>query len=109
FTFLITNDGTSTASIDRFVANNFTGYNTDVAFDLGFGGPIAPNTADRSAAGDTVGFNFPQSAAVIGPGQASYLLVIFTNATAFQPSVDSLIDSEVAIASSLGPATIPEP
>ena len=74
-------------------------------------GSVAPVTADRNGVGDVVGFSFnPPDSAKIQPGQISSVLVISTNATAFQAGNASVIDGGTTTVASFEPASaVPEP
>jgi len=91
----------------------FVGYRTDGASLPGpapfVNGTVAPGSADRSLAGDVVGFSFSPPA-TIQPGQSSNVLVISTNATAFAAGNASVIDGGTTTVSSFEPApAVPEP
>lgn len=108
FTFLLQNNPTSIDEIGRLTINNFTGFLTDVSYQLGNG--QAPAIADRNPAGDVIGFSFfgaPIGSGLLRPGATSQLLVIQTNATIFNVSFASVIDGGVAMAPTYAP--LPEP
>jgi hypothetical protein len=91
------------------------GYDTIFSTDAGYNtasGTVAPNTVDRSSNGNVVGFNFVSPGQNIGVGQASYLLIVATNATNFNAQSMSLQDGVAVSANAFGPAVaavIPEP
>ena len=71
---------------------------------------LAPTFIDRSLDGSTVGFSFlnpPIGAGALQPGQTSDLLVVYTAAPLFTPTLANIIDSNVARVASFAP--IPEP
>jgi len=108
FTFLLQNNASSIDEIGRLTINDFTGFLTDVSYQLG--GGQAPAIADRNPAGDVVGFSFfgaPIGSGLLRPGATSELLVIQTNATIFNVSFASVIDGGVAMAPTYAP--VPEP
>jgi hypothetical protein len=109
FTYRITNDATSLSAIERMTNLNFTGFLTDVSYQIP-AAAVVPTSVDRDASGSTVGWSFsPLGAGVIPVGGASALVVIQTNAPAFAPINANIIDGSIAIAPSFGPVAIPEP
>jgi hypothetical protein len=108
FIYAVFNNATSTASISRITATNFSGFNTDVGYFTAAvfpGGTIAPTTVDRNTV-NTVGFTMNP----FGPGAESLVVVIKTNATAFSSGSLSIIDSAGGTASVMGLApVVPEP
>lgn len=73
-------------------------------------GTVAPTTADRNLVGGVLGFQFnPPDSAKIQPGEASNVLVISTDATAFRVGNASVIDGGVTTVAAFEPATVPEP
>jgi PEP-CTERM motif len=109
FFYIVTDDTTSTDSIDRLASTNFTGFSTAVSFDTFPSGGITPSEADVSAGGGTVGFNF--LAPTIGSGQRSFWVEIDTNAPSFTSGTANVsgVNGEVASDPSLDPAAVPEP
>ena len=123
FMYQVTNEGRSNDSIGRVTTTNFTGYLTDVGFatsgsslpgGIFVNGIVAPGLVDRNTA-STVGFGFavPPLFALIGPGQASTVLIIQTNATSFQLGNANVIDGQAISTDAFGPAggtpPVPEP
>ena len=116
FVYQITNSASSTDSISRVTAINFTGFSTDVGFTatgsgLGNGfvnGTVAPELVDRQSA-DVVGFTFnaPLTDAIT-PGATSTVLVIETNATHFTSGNVSVIDGSVITVPAFSPTAVPE-
>jgi hypothetical protein len=111
FTYRLTNDVNSLASLERMTNLDFSGFLTDVSYQTPAAG-VVPTDVDRSAApGSTVGWNFKPiglGAGSIPAGGASALLVIQTNAHAFAPVNANVIDGSIGVASSFGPV-VPEP
>jgi hypothetical protein len=110
FTYLLTNDVTSTGEIERLTVNDYMGFLTDVSYQIPTLSTI-PTLNNRSIAGDVLGFTFigaPLGAGTLTPGSVSALLVIQTDAPAFAPTIASVIDGTVASVPSFGPL-VPEP
>jgi hypothetical protein len=102
----------SSGAIARITGFSFDGFSTDVGLmttappDLNSAGGIAPTTIDRSISpGDTIGFNFTTDTLV--PGTVSDILVIKTNATAFDAGTLNL-DGAATVAA-FQPTAVPEP
>jgi hypothetical protein len=109
FTYRITNNDAGLSAIERMTNLNFTGFLTDVSFQVPAAG-VAPTSVDRDASSSTIGWTFsPLGAGVIPLGGASAVVVIQTNASAFAPINANIIDGSVAVAASFGPVAIPEP
>ena len=116
FTYLVTNDASSSHAIGRVTFNGFTGFLTDASFQTPAGG-VAPTNTDRSiGTGDTLGFSFvgsPLGLGLLVPGATSALLVVQTNAHDWQNNFASVINGTVTSADILaptGPSTaVPEP
>lgn len=111
FYYLVSNSSTSPENIVRITATNFTGFRVTVAF-LAIGG-APPTEADRSVAGDTVGFDFsgPNNPGVL-PGSNSDWVEISTDATAFALSGTSNVidrDGNAGSVTTFSPITTPEP
>jgi len=108
-------------SIERITAAYYTGFTTDVGYltgplpPTGVAGGIIPNNTgtgaviDLSTDGNTVGFNF--LATPIKPGMSSAVLVIATNAKAYDnQGVLNVIDSSTSTNLTFEPlAATPEP
>lgn len=111
FLYVVTNDETSLDSIARLTLTNFGSFTTEVAQDIDNGfGPQRATSADRSAGGGTIGFEFTASPLGLGdiaPGEASTVLWIRTNATAYTDGTASVIQGGVD--SVLSYAPVPEP
>ena len=109
FTYLLQNDVTSIDEISRMTINDFTGFLTDVSYQIPPAG-LAPAYVDRNIAGDVIGFSFqgaPFGQGSLLPGQTSALLVVQTSSTVFNSTFVSAIDGGVAMAPSFAP--LPEP
>jgi len=89
FLYQITNNATSTESINRITMTGFAGFLVDVGWEAGTTGTgfVVPTTVDRSLSpGNVIGYTFSPpvlGSGLVGPGQATVMLEIQTNATAF--------------------------
>lgn len=121
FMYQVTNEATSTDSIGRVTATDFSGFRTDVGYNtqgstfptspFATDGTVPPGLVDRNTA-STVGFGFavPPLFALVPPGKSSNVLEIQTNATNFQLGQASVIDGKATTVDAFGPATgVPEP
>ena len=115
FLYQVSNTGTALQdSMERLTINGYTGYATDVSYQVPTVG-IAPGsfTRDSDANGDVVGFNFSQLVGFgkVAPGQTSSLLVVQTNSTTFQVNAAAVIDGTAIspIFTYAPTASIPEP
>ena len=109
FYYSLKNDSTSVSSLDRLTITGFQGFQTSVGLDgcAGWGITcIDAVTADRSANGDVIGWDF-LSTNPVTPGDYSRDLVIYTDATNFGGATYNVIDGSVAVGSTIAP--IPEP
>jgi hypothetical protein len=102
----------SSGAIARITGFSFDGFSTDVGLftaappDLNSAGGIAPTTIDRSTSpGDTIGFNFATDTLV--PGTVSDILVIRTDATAFNSGTLNI--DGLATVAAFEPVAVPEP
>ena len=118
FYYQIVNSPSSIDGIARETDTNFTGFQTQVGFRTDgaslpsspfSNGTVFPSTADRGAAGDAVGFNFPIPLSEILPGQTSFVFVVSTNAANFTVGNMSVIDGGVFSTQAFQPTVIPEP
>lgn len=105
----------STGDVARISGSSYAGFVVDVS-DFAAHSPFittgtaTPSSADRSAGGDVVGFNFattivPDS----GTTDTSLALLIRTNAHNFIPGSIGLIDGGGQTLSGFAPVAIPEP
>lgn len=101
FYYQIVNSSSSTDSLSRVTVGTYTGYTTAVDYLLN--GDVAPTSATRQSAGDSVGFYF-----TLNPGQTTDWLEVATNATSMGPGTIALIDSQTTDISAVGPS-VPEP
>ena len=116
FTYLLTNNPTSTHELHRFVVSSFQSFATDVSYSSLTGG-LEPTFIDRNPLGDVIGFSFPTpippvlaSFGALAPGLTSRLMVIQTNATRFTFTTASVIDGSTTGVLSLAPdVLVPEP
>jgi hypothetical protein len=118
FTYQISNtdsDATPTG-ISRLSLASFNSFSTDVSFQFTTG--IAPAFAQRgiAPAGEEVSFDFmnaPIGTGQIAPGQSSALLVIQTNATAYNNSIAGVGEAQATTVGTLAPISVqtavPEP
>lgn len=97
FYYSISNDVSSSGSVDFVTRTNFTGVSTDVDWRSDQGGTISPDQASRSAAGDSVLFDFFANN-LLFPGQTSRDFFVKTNATVFNEQGSGAL----AITSQLG-------
>lgn len=108
FTYRLTNNVISANAEERLTVSKFTGFLTDVSYQIPIAG-VTPVSIDRTTA-DVVGFSFqPPFGTPIFPGQTSDLLVVQTDALSFQPSIASVIDATTASPASFAPSALPEP
>lgn len=107
FYYLIANSSASSDGIGRVTMTNFTGYTVAVAYIPGSG--IPPLEADRSPAGDTIGFGFQiDDLNTLAPGDSSDWLEISTNATSFTlTGVTDVING--GSVTTYSPTAVPEP
>jgi hypothetical protein len=108
FTYLLNSDVASVNQIERLTINGWTGFLSDAIYQTPATG-LAPGSIDRNAA-DVIGFWFlpvPVGSGTLSPGQASALLVVYSDATAYTSSFASVIDGTVVSLPTLSPA--PEP
>ncbi len=108
FIYQVANDIGSVHPISRATMNGFTGWLTDVSYQVPTTG-VAPALINRPTA-DFVGFTYfdaPLGSGLITPGATSAVMVIRTNAPAYRGNFVSVIDGFVATVPSFSP--IPEP
>lgn len=115
FTYQIEVDPISVDAITRFTVSSFADFMTDVSYTTSYSflGPgIAPVSADRSALGGgaVVGFDF-QGGSGLPPSSSSELLVVQTDAVAYNFTMASVTDASTSVASvtSVAPLVVPEP
>ena len=113
----------STGILEHITASFFTGFLTDVGYSQGALAPVliagqtpatgvAPNTIDRSIAGPGAVVTWDYTSDLLGPGAHTALLIIETNATAFNPGLVAAIDGSSANGNAFEPTTpsgVPEP
>lgn len=111
FVYAVLNEATSTDSIGRITASDFSGFSTDVGyytpttpFFMGVAGTVLPGTVDRLSS-DTVGFDF----STLSPGQESTVLVIKTNATSYKSGLLNISDSTSGSVIAYAPTGTPTP
>jgi hypothetical protein len=123
FYYQVRNDSAENL-VHRLTGSSFTGYLTDVWYVLDGGvvpcsecptgffetGTQDPLTFDRDGFGEVIGFNFPTPGFEVNPGEASLVLLIRTDATAYAPGFVSVINSGSFTATAFEPAVqVPEP
>jgi hypothetical protein len=115
FTYLLHNDATSNDALERITIINFAAFSTDVSYQAPVAvGDVIPSYVDRSVSGGTIGFSYaPYALGKLSPGKTSALLIVRTDATAYFPSVASVIDGLATQVDSFSPAipviNLPEP
>ncbi|MDT7849674.1 PEP-CTERM sorting domain-containing protein [Methylophilus sp. VKM B-3414] len=117
FYYQFTNNASSQNGIDRLTAFDFRSlgaqavnvYQTAVGFDLFSNGTEVSKYADRTMAG-VIGLNFsPVSIADIPPGTTSFIQIIRTSATHYQPGNFGVLDGIGSNAAGFSPAAaVPE-
>jgi hypothetical protein len=113
FLYQIVNDGIDGPnSIGRLSVDSFNGFMTDVSYQVAEN-TIAPAFADRGVNGNVVAFNFfpyqaDPHAGFLDAGDISSVLVVQTDAKAYQRVVASIIDGSISSAETFGPV-VPEP
>ncbi len=107
FLYRFSNTGGGLADpINRIATTDFAGFATAVRQDPAFAFGISPTntiSADRSANGRRVGFDF----VAVNPGEYSSLLIVDTNARAYRPGQVSILNGGTANIQSFAP--VPEP
>jgi hypothetical protein len=122
FYYQVVNDPTSATALARLTATDFAGFATNSAFrtdgstltGTGFvDGVVGPETSDSNADGSVIGFSFyPPTGppAEISPGEASYVLIVSTDATSWTAGNASIIDGGTDTVAAFQPGTgTPEP
>jgi len=107
FTYQLTNAAGSQTALSRLTTDDFTGFLTDVSFQTPAGG-TAPASVDRNTAA-VMGWTY--SAAAIGqvaPGSSSAVMVVQTNAQAFNNVTGNVLAGAGTTAATYG-AAVPEP
>lgn len=119
FYYQVANDSTSSDALERETDVSFAATSPlAVAFSIDpsnlagvfVTGTEAPVTADLSADGSVVGFNFqPPQDGGVQPGTVSDVLVISTTATTYTQGNASVIDGGTDTVLSYQPGSVPEP
>ena len=106
FEYQITLDAASKEAVQRFTADGFAGWQTNVTFaPLG---TVKTSEADRSANGDLMGFTLEMGG--VQPGQTSMWMIVDTDAPSFTPNLVTLSSPAGDFTGeALGPAAVPEP
>jgi len=104
--------------VHRVTASNFVGFLTNIDYVIdgvtiacqacpgGFFQPGTqdPLTVDRDGFGEVAGFNFPTPDFEVDPGEASQVLMVRTDATAYDSGFVSVINSGTVTLSAFKPA-----
>jgi len=106
FVFTFFNNGPD--AIERFTAIDYGGFAVDAGVFVGSVGTAVPAIMDRSLDGEILGFQDFNLGLGVLAGQLSATLILHTNAPAFVPVLNNVIDGSVAVVPSFGPA-VPEP
>ncbi len=109
FTYLLSNNASSTSSLSRLTLNGFTnGFSVDASW-FGSSPSIAPIAVDRNTTG-VVGFSFNTilpGFLPIAPGASSTLLILQTDSTTYFNTLASVIDGRVTQVGSFAPVPTP--
>jgi hypothetical protein len=113
FTYRLHNDATSLNSIGRMTDLDYSGFLTDVSYQIPLAG-LPSTTTDRSAPpGSTIGWSFtaaPVGLGSLAPGATSALLVVQTNAPTFFANTANIIDGSIVSVATFSPnPVVPEP
>src|SRR5262249_32618641 len=104
--------------ISSMSVTDYTGFVTNVGTNAGNlftppGGTVGPADISRTAAGDTITFDFTSNApSGVAAGVETLELVVKTNATAFKPGSINFLGGGIATVAGFAPAlttTTPEP
>lgn len=109
FTFLLSNDASSSSSLNRLTLNGFTNaFSVDASW-FGSSPNVAPLAVDRNGTG-VVGFSFNTilpGFLPIAPGTSSTLLILQTDSTTYFNNLASVIDGRVTQVGSFAPVPTP--
>ena len=108
FTFQIGNDLISPDAIDRVTLGGYSRFAVDASYDLP---GILTTSVTRSASGNQVSFNFagPFQGTLV-QGGTSAILILQTDALAWQPGLAAIINSSSVNVPTFAPAlAVPEP
>ena len=120
FLYQVRNDATSQTTLQRFTTNSFADpfvWGTAVSYltviptgwESGILGTVAPQTANRSAEGSTIGFLYAAGASGITPGATSYIMMVDCETCRWYGTGHSqVIDGGVWTGETYAPA-VPEP
>jgi hypothetical protein len=118
FYYQFTNNVSSQNGIDRMTSFDFSSlgasavdvYQTSTGFGIFSNGSEMSAYADRTPSG-VIGFNFvPVGLGDVPPGTSSFIQIIRTNATNYQPGNFGILDGIGSNAAGFAPATtVPEP
>lgn len=105
FVTFFSNDMTSPDFLSSASLTDYTGFTTEVGYDMQSPGDAIPDQVARPGVGDTIDFDYSTP---VAPGQNSAWLLIKTNATTYQSGTLNLIDGAVSTNAVFAPST-PEP
>lgn len=107
FTYLLSNDASSAQPIGRLTVSGYEGFLTDASYQTPTTG-MPPTLINRSVE-DVMGFSFFAGVGpgVLSPGMTSSVMVVQTDAPAWEPNVGSVINGHVTTVPILSP--VPEP
>ncbi len=117
FYYQFINNATSKNGVERFTGYDFSSlgasavnvYQTAAGFGIFSNGQEASDYADRTAGG-VIGINFvPNGNSKVLPGENSFIQIIATNATSYQPGNFGLLDGIGDNAKGFAPAVSPVP
>ena len=110
FVFSFSNAQTTGADgIELFTDTSFNGYNVAAGY-VGVAGGLAPSSIADNSGTINYAFNASSTSGSVLPGDQSDTLVIFTNATNYQPGGMGFLDGQSVNAPGLMPAAAtPEP
>jgi hypothetical protein len=113
FTYQLSNNTSSTDPMERLTIASFAGFLIDASYQPASAGSfLTPTLVNLTPSGDTVGFSFlgsPVGPGTLLQGMTSALLVVQTDAQAFNGTIASVIDGTTAGVASLAPRMVPEP
>src|SRR5579859_3906227 len=107
FTYELSISASSRDSLSGFSVSSFAGFQTDVSYTNNSVSAVAPSFFSRSSSGDVVRSIWLYQQ--IGPGEESPVLVIQTDANAYESTMAGVIDGLTANVASFAPSAVPEP
>lgn len=112
FAYQVSLTGGSTATgeaeiIERITASSFGSFSTDVGYHQQTAAQVIPPSANRSANGAIIGFDYTTTPILIG--QTTALLIVNTNAAHFMQGTLTAQDGLTVSLSGFSPTLVPEP